>query len=390
MRNVIRKIFKEESEWFDDVVSDQYFIATPEMLVVGARVIIDGYEGTDSGEIRDIWNMEPGTLISIEEYNGNDIILVKFDNWINSYDLNIIDNSTPMWRDKIDDCKNNSCWSFMRDKNISELDENITYYVLNPNYTEIKESEESEWFDDIEYPDTVPAKPEQLNVGTEVFVNGNDGRNTFNLKSGVIIDKSLNGLRDDLILVRFDDWYNGGHNYNTMGNNYRGHENSDCEPKRCWSFVKNTSLYGEHRTLDFYLKNNKKQLKEETIRKELVIDLPESILRMNRIFKENGHELYVVGGAVRDTLNNQEPKDFDLATDATPDKVKSMLHMYRTKDLGEQFAIVNVITEDGQYEIATFRTDLSFKDKSLDSFLKYLKTINNGSYELFSEKLKMK
>jgi len=131
-------------------------------------------------------------------------------------------------------------------------------------------------------------------------------------------------------------------------------------------------------------------LKEEIVRKKIGMDLPESVLRMNRIFKENGHELYVVGGAVRDLLMGNQPKDFDLATDATPDKVKSMLRMYRTIDMGEQFAIVNVVTEDGQYEIATFRRDLSFKNKDLTSFLKYLKTLNNGSYEFFVEKIKMK
>lgn len=126
------------------------------------------------------------------------------------------------------------------------------------------------------------------------------------------------------------------------------------------------------------------------VRKKIHMDLPNSVLKMNRIFKENGYELYVVGGAVRDLLYGNEPKDFDLTTNAKPEEIKSMLNMYRTIELGEQFGIINVITEDGQYEIATFRRDLSFKDKSMSSFLVYLKTLNNGSYELFLEKLKMK
>jgi tRNA nucleotidyltransferase (CCA-adding enzyme) len=134
----------------------------------------------------------------------------------------------------------------------------------------------------------------------------------------------------------------------------------------------------------------RKILKEEVVRKKIHMDLPNSVLKMNQIFKENGYELYVVGGAVRDLLYGNEPKDFDLATNAKPEEIKSMLNMYRTIELGEQFGIVNVITEDGQYEIATFRRDLSFKDKSMSSFLVYLKTLNNGSYELFLEKLKMK
>ena len=120
------------------------------------------------------------------------------------------------------------------------------------------------------------------------------------------------------------------------------------------------------------------------------MDLPNSVLKMNQIFKENGYELYVVGGAVRDLLYGSEPKDFDLVTNAKPEEIKFILNMYRTIELGEQFGIVNVVTEDGQYEIATFRRDLSFKDKSMSSFLVYLKTLNNGSYELFLEKLKMK
>jgi tRNA nucleotidyltransferase/poly(A) polymerase len=102
----------------------------------------------------------------------------------------------------------------------------------------------------------------------------------------------------------------------------------------------------------------RKILKEEVIRKKIHMDLPASVLKMNQIFKKNGFELYVVGGAVRDLLYGNEPKDFDLATNAKPEEIKSMLNMYRTIELGEQFGIVNVVTEDGQYEIATFRKDI--------------------------------
>lgn len=102
----------------------------------------------------------------------------------------------------------------------------------------------------------------------------------------------------------------------------------------------------------------RKILKEEIVRKKMDMNLPGSVLKMNQIFNKNGFELYVVGGAVRDLLYGNEPKDFDLATNAKPEEIKSMLNMYRTIELGEQFGIVNVITEDGQYEIATFRKDI--------------------------------
>jgi hypothetical protein len=88
------------------------------------------------------------------------------------------------------------------------------------------------------------------------------------------------------------------------------------------------------------------------------IRVPNSISRIHQIFKNNGFKLFLVGGAVRDSLMGRLPKDFDLATDAVPDKVKEMLPMYPTIESGEQFAVVNVVTEDDTYEIATFREDI--------------------------------
>lgn len=54
------------------------------------------------------------------------------------------------------------------------------------------------------------------------------------------------------------------------------------------------------------------------------ISLPRSINTINSIFDENGYKLYLVGGAVRDTLDGSNPKDFDVATDATPSQVIDM------------------------------------------------------------------
>ncbi len=103
----------------------------------------------------------------------------------------------------------------------------------------------------------------------------------------------------------------------------------------------------------------RKILKEEKeVRVKHEIRVPKSIHRIHEIFKDKGFKLYLVGGAVRDTLTGRYPKDFDLATDATPNKVKEMLPMYPTIESGEQFAVVNVVTDDDTYEIATFREDV--------------------------------
>lgn len=106
-----------------------------------------------------------------------------------------------------------------------------------------------------------------------------------------------------------------------------------------------------------------KTIKEYTLineaRNVLKLNIPKDVIEINRLFKRAGHELYIVGGAVRDALLGNSPKDYDLATDAKPDKIKKILKGYNFKEIGEAFAIVFVITPTGnEYEIATFREDV--------------------------------
>lgn len=92
--------------------------------------------------------------------------------------------------------------------------------------------------------------------------------------------------------------------------------------------------------------------------------IPESVKELHLLFKQNNKKLYVVGGAVRDFLNNEKPKDFDLCTDATPDEVLEIVKKYRTNLQGKAFGVVVVYTDDEPMgmEIATFRED-QYNDK---------------------------
>ncbi|HWI83900.1 polynucleotide adenylyltransferase PcnB [Ramlibacter sp.] len=73
--------------------------------------------------------------------------------------------------------------------------------------------------------------------------------------------------------------------------------------------------------------------------------------------KEAGHEAYIVGGAVRDLLVGLRPKDFDVATSATPEQVKSLFR--RAFIIGRRFRIVHVVFGRGRehevIEVSTFR-----------------------------------
>lgn len=87
--------------------------------------------------------------------------------------------------------------------------------------------------------------------------------------------------------------------------------------------------------------------------------IPQSVKDLHILFKENNKKLYVVGGAVRDFINHESPKDFDLCTDATPDEVLKIVKGYRTNLQGKSFGVVVVYTEDQPkgMEVATFRED---------------------------------
>ena len=70
--------------------------------------------------------------------------------------------------------------------------------------------------------------------------------------------------------------------------------------------------------------------------------------------KAQGHEAYIVGGAVRDLLLGRVPKDLDIATDAPPGRVKKLFRNSRI--IGKRFRLVHVYFSDGRvHEVATFR-----------------------------------
>ncbi len=69
--------------------------------------------------------------------------------------------------------------------------------------------------------------------------------------------------------------------------------------------------------------------------------------------QEAGYQAYVVGGAVRDLLLDREPKDFDVATDATPEQVHAVFR--RSRIIGRRFRLVHVLCGQEMVETSTFR-----------------------------------
>lgn len=79
--------------------------------------------------------------------------------------------------------------------------------------------------------------------------------------------------------------------------------------------------------------------------------------RVCETLQSHGHKAYVVGGAVRDLLIGAEPKDFDVATDATPEEVRR--YFRRSRIIGRRFQIVHVMMGQETLEVTTFRGALA-------------------------------
>ena len=102
----------------------------------------------------------------------------------------------------------------------------------------------------------------------------------------------------------------------------------------------------------------------EVLREEHGIDpglVDERAGKVVKTLKDAGHEAYIVGGAVRDLLLGLRPKDFDVATNATPEQVKALFR--RAFIVGRRFQIVHVVFGRGRQdrglseviEVSTFR-----------------------------------
>ncbi|MBV8158943.1 MAG: polynucleotide adenylyltransferase PcnB [Dyella sp.] len=82
-------------------------------------------------------------------------------------------------------------------------------------------------------------------------------------------------------------------------------------------------------------------------------NISKAALRVLYRLNEAGYQAYLVGGAVRDLLLGGHPKDFDVATNATPDEVKKLFRNSRL--IGRRFRLAHVVYGPEIIEVATFR-----------------------------------
>lgn len=84
-----------------------------------------------------------------------------------------------------------------------------------------------------------------------------------------------------------------------------------------------------------------------------LINFSRGAIKVVEQLTNSGYEAYLVGGCIRDLIMNLKPKDFDVATNATPEQVKQLFK--RARIIGRRFQIVHVRMDSEIIEVTTFR-----------------------------------
>ena len=91
-----------------------------------------------------------------------------------------------------------------------------------------------------------------------------------------------------------------------------------------------------------------------------------------RSLRGAGHEAFFVGGCVRNALCGLPAGEFDITTSATPDEVTELFR--RTYGVGRSFGVIVVLEGGGEFEVATYRADMGYRDGRHPEKVRYSKS----------------
>lgn len=103
------------------------------------------------------------------------------------------------------------------------------------------------------------------------------------------------------------------------------------------------------------------------------LKIPVPLKKMNAIFRDNGFEAHLVGGAVRDMIRGKEASDWDLATNAPPQQVAKIFR--RVIPTGIAHGTVTVLFQGHSVEVTTYRTEADYSDGRHPDAVNYAATI---------------
>ena len=103
--------------------------------------------------------------------------------------------------------------------------------------------------------------------------------------------------------------------------------------------------------------------------------IPEEVKTALTRLRKSGHEAYIIGGCVRDSLLGSEPKDYDITTSALPDETKAIFADMRVIETGIKHGTVTVLIHGMPLEITTFRIDSKYSDNRRPDSVTFTKSL---------------
>ncbi len=105
------------------------------------------------------------------------------------------------------------------------------------------------------------------------------------------------------------------------------------------------------------------------------IILPNGVNEIINMFFENGYEAYAVGGCIRDYLMGRRPKDWDIASNAKPQKIMEIFKEYTVIPTGLKHGTVTIIFNNIPYEVTTYRIEGEYIDSRRPSKVEFIEDI---------------
>lgn len=107
------------------------------------------------------------------------------------------------------------------------------------------------------------------------------------------------------------------------------------------------------------------------------IEIPDHVTEIIDRIENAGFEAYLAGGCVRDSLLGIIPKDYDVATNAEPDRVVEIFEDMRVVKTGISHGTVTVVSGSGHVEVTTYRTESGYTDKRRPDKVLFISSIED-------------
>ncbi len=108
--------------------------------------------------------------------------------------------------------------------------------------------------------------------------------------------------------------------------------------------------------------------------------LPNELIFIINTLEENKFEAFIVGGCVRDCLLNITPKDWDICTNAKPLEIKKIFSNFNLNNIGIKYGTVIVNINNLNFEITTYRKDLSYQNNRKPQKIVFINKLNDDLY----------